>query len=751
MRSPVLGRPLRFRLFLLAASGLLPLAIVAGVVLAYLTGERERDAQETALAVSRAIASAVDAELSSTVGILQSLTLSDELRPARLADFHGLARRVAERQGWRAIVLADGSGRVLLNSARDLNAAPWEPVEQESLQRAITTREPVVGPVAEGPQRRGPAFAVRVPVLAEGELRYVMSAVVPAERIVAVVQRQKLPATSVVGIFDQKLNRLARSRLHSTPRPSPSLQALLEKGLPEGVGPTTTLEGVRSQTGYVRLPGSNWVVATGMSMQDAERNFYGVLGAVGMGLLASLTLAAFLAWYFARDVTEPIDALKAAAGALGRGEPVQLPPLEIAELQEVGGALALASAERDRAAHERRQAEAEREVLLARVTEALHRAEEAGRSKDEFLAMLGHELRNPLAPMATALHLMARKGDPGTRGEREVMERQVAHMKRLVDDLLDVSRITGKRLEMRLQPLRLADLVRHAAQAVQPVLGLRRLDVDIAPGAEQLWVSGDEVRLMQCLNNLLGNAIKFTGPDGRIALTLRPSDDAAEITVTDTGVGMSPEVLAHVFDLFYQAPQGSDRSRGGLGLGLAIVRSLVEMHGGSVRGTSSGVGHGSCFVLRLPTIPAPAAQAPAGQAGSTATARGRVLLVDDNQDAADTAAALLQLSGYDVQVAYDPGVALTLLDDFAPQVAVLDIGLPGLSGYELAARLRTHRNGRGCWLVALTGYGTAADLAKADAAGFQRHLVKPASPDDLLQAVQQGLEATGGQDHATTT
>jgi CheY-like chemotaxis protein len=340
---------------------------------------------------------------------------------------------------------------------------------------------------------------------------------------------------------------------------------------------------------------------------------------------------------------------------------------------------------------------------------------------------------------------MARKGDPGTRPEREVMERQVAHMKRLVDDLLDVSRITGKRLEMRMQPLRVADLVRHAAQAVQPVLGLRRLEVEIEDNARRLWVSGDEVRLGQVLNNLLGNAVKFTGPEGLLTLRLRRTPDGqAQIQVLDTGFGMPPEVLEHVFDLFYQAPQGADRSRGGLGLGLAIVRSLVEMHGGTVQAESGGDGRGSAFSIVLPTIAPPATPSDAAAPPPASGGKGRVLLVDDNQDAADTAAALLEISGYEVQVAYDPGVALTLLDRFAPQVAVLDIGLPGMSGYELAARVRAHRNGAHCYLVALTGYGTAADVANAHEAGFHQHLVKPAAPDALLDAIRQGLQDQGG-------
>jgi signal transduction histidine kinase/ActR/RegA family two-component response regulator len=735
------ARPLRFRLFLLAASGLLPLAVVAASVLAYLTNERQRDAQDTALAVSRALATAVDAELRATIGVLESLGLSDELQPARLAQFQALAQRVADAQGWRSVVLADGRGRVLLNSA--VRSVSPTPVERESMARIIDTRQPVVGRVAVGPRNLSPAFAVRVPVLREGELAYVVSAVIPAEHMQAVLLRQAVPATSVVAIFDQSLTRVSRTRPHAQQGPSPSLRALLESSALEGTGVTTTLEGQRSHTGYSRLPAWGWVVATGLSAEQVDTGLYGVLGAVGMGLLASLALAAFLAWYFTRSITDPIDLLKAAAGALGRGEPVHLPALDVAELRDVGQALELASAERDRAGRERLAGEAERERLLQRATEALNRAEEASRSKDEFLAMLGHELRNPLAPMATALHLMARKGDAANRLEREVMERQVAHMKRLVDDLLDVSRITGKRLEMRMQPLRLAEVVRHAAQAVQPVLGLRRFAVEIAPDAETLWVSADEVRLAQVLNNLLGNAIKFTSPDGTIALRLRRAGDEAEIVVEDDGIGMPPEVLDHVFDLFFQAPQGADRSRGGLGLGLPIVRSLVEMHHGTVRAHSTGPAQGSMLVLRLPTILPPAAAEPARDAVA-ATGRGRVLLVDDNHDAADTAAALLELAGYEVQVAYDPGVALALLEQFVPQVAVLDIGLPGMNGYELAARLRAHRHGSRCQLVALTGYGTAADVAQAHAAGFRQHLVKPAPPEALLEAIAQALQNEQG-------
>jgi sensor domain CHASE-containing protein len=261
LTAPV--RTLRFRLFLLAASGLLPLAIVAGVVLAYLNGERERDALQTALDVSRALSTAVDAELRSTVGVLQSLAYSDELDPpAHLQDFRLLARRIAEDQGWRSVVLTAPDGNVLLNSSRDPETGqPLRVVDPDSLAKVLATRQPVIGHVAVGPLGRA-AFAVRVPVLRRNELMYVVSAVIPAERMLAVVQRQQLPPSTIVGIFDSAGNRVARSQVHQATRPSPSLQSLIDSGRADGTGVTTTLEGRRSHSGFARLPGSAWVVAT---------------------------------------------------------------------------------------------------------------------------------------------------------------------------------------------------------------------------------------------------------------------------------------------------------------------------------------------------------------------------------------------------------------------------------------------------------------------------------------------------------
>jgi len=316
---PAPGRPLRSRLFLLAASGLLPLAIVACVVLAYLVGQRARDAQESALAVSRALATAVDAELRATVSVLQSLVLSDDLAPGQLPEFRALAARVAASQGWRTVVLADAHGKVLMSSAFGLDAAAPAPVDVDSMQRAIAQRQPVVGAVVRGPHEGTPAYAVRVPVARQGKLQYVLSAVIPSDRIVAVLLRQAVPASSLASVFDHHLTRVARSRPGPGEGPTPSLQALLASDRSEGTGPTTSLEGTPSYTGFSRLQPWGWTVTIGIPSAGSTSGVYGAAGAVAGGLLASLALAALAAWYFSRDVIEPIDTLKAAAGARHRG------------------------------------------------------------------------------------------------------------------------------------------------------------------------------------------------------------------------------------------------------------------------------------------------------------------------------------------------------------------------------------------------------------------------------------------------
>jgi PAS domain S-box-containing protein len=374
---------------------------------------------------------------------------------------------------------------------------------------------------------------------------------------------------------------------------------------------------------------------------------------------------------------------------------------------------------------------------------ARRQAESASRAKDEFLAMLGHELRNPLAPISTALELMARRDADVHMEERRIIARHVQHLSRLIDDLLDVSRITRGKVDLQRAPIDLRKVVAQALEQTQPLYRQRAaaVHVDLPPSA--LRVSGDMTRLTQVLCNLLVNAAKFTPPDGKVWVALRAVGAEAELTVRDSGRGIEPELLPQVFDLFVQGRQALDRQAGGLGLGLAIVRMLVEMHGGSVRAESEGPGHGSRFVVRLPALPEEPAQeaAPAGprEAAASGGAGARLLVVDDNTDAAETLADLLRVLGYEVRCACDAPTAMAVLEEFVPQLALLDIGLPGEDGYALARRMRAHPRMGEARLVALTGYGREKDRARALEARFDEHLVKPVAADRLVEVLQKFL------------
>ena len=378
--------------------------------------------------------------------------------------------------------------------------------------------------------------------------------------------------------------------------------------------------------------------------------------------------------------------------------------------------------------------------LYAEAETARRQAEAANRAKDEFLAMLGHELRNPLAPIVTALSLMARRGDAAHARERQIIERQVAHLLRLVDDLLDVSRITQGKVQLQRERVDMKAVVARAVELTEPVFERRARPIELHLPEARAHVIGDPVRLAQVLSNLLTNAAKFTPSDGLIAMRMTVAGGHVEIEVADTGSGIAPDLLPRVFDLFSQGNQPIDRNSGGLGLGLAIVRTLSQMHGGSVRAASDGPGRGSRFTVSLPLADEHGEITPEPEARETSSGSGSVLVVDDNVDAAETLALLLEQAGYVVQIAGDGGEALRLLEHFEPELALLDLGLPTMDGHELARRLRADPRTAHMRLAALTGYGSARDRVRTSL-HFDEHLVKPVAADVLLEAVARLVAA----------
>jgi PAS domain S-box-containing protein len=370
-------------------------------------------------------------------------------------------------------------------------------------------------------------------------------------------------------------------------------------------------------------------------------------------------------------------------------------------------------------------------------TELLTQLASANSSKDEFLAMLGHELRNPLSPIVMALELMQIRGDATTKPEQDIIRRQVHHMVRLVDDLLDISRITRGRIALQVGDLELSGVLVKAIEMASPLIEHRghHFNVDIEPG---LHMAGDPVRLAQVVTNLLTNAARYTENGGHITLSAaRETEDVVRIIVKDDGIGIPDELLPRIFDLFLQGKQSLDRAAGGLGIGLSLVKNITELHGGTVKAESRGVGFGSEFILRLP-IKSPSEKPAASdnmQSNALVPSKRRVMLVDDNVDAVNTLEKLLTHCGHVVEVFNDPVAALSATPRFKPQIAVLDIGLPVLNGYDLALEMRSIMGDHPCRMIALTGYGQDVDRAKSQAAGFERHLVKPINPDQIISVV----------------
>jgi signal transduction histidine kinase/CheY-like chemotaxis protein len=914
--------PLQTRLVLIASAAILPLAAVCGIALYALFQSQQAQNEASTLGVARALATAVDGELRLTVAALQTLALTE---PLGAADGTGrdealtLSRAVrASHPEWRGILLADSTGRIVFTT--DGNAGGRaQVVERASFDEAVRTGRPVVGTMARGPAGSF-AFPVRVPVVRDGTVRFVLTAIVRPESIAAVLRSQRVPDSWAVSVFDANQIRIARTLDDEKWRgsaPSATLRPMLEAigERREMVGSSTNVDGVRAQTALARLDTGRWTLVLGASVSGAESARLRTMAAYLAGLLASLGLGGFGAWWMSRAITRPMRSLREGADALGRGAPRPSGVSGIAEIDAVAHALESAAVQRAASEAEREellrlehlartaaqaaeqrmerlldasaqlsrsleeastlssiarvlvpevadlcridlidrngrlqrklvhhfdpvrgaqiaermsrrsgsadepgsfpwairtgqsflhnvddidgppisdpglrefvkllgiragcvvpliargrtigamavlQAESNRRfsaedgaligelaqraalaldnvLLLAQAREAQSDAESANRAKDEFLAMLGHELRNPLAPIALALQLMARRDAQAFPREREIIDRQVRHLSRMVDDLLDVSRIVSGKIALSLEQVDLRDVVTRAIELTLPALQARtsmpRLDLPDAP----VVVQGDPLRLVQIVCNLLNNAAKFSPAEAPIHLKLQADGTQVALSVADQGVGIPPDLLPHVFERFVQGEQALQRAAGGLGLGLAIAQSLAALHEGRIAAHSDGAGTGSTFTLHLPLF---AAQPPV-RAVHAPAAGGRpamnLLLVDDNRDAVNVLAEWLRMEGNAVRVAYSAEEALERLAEDAGDAAVFDIGLPGISGYELARMVRSNPATSHLALVALTGYGRASDRQHALNAGFDDHFAKPADVERMMARLQ---------------
>ncbi len=703
------------RVFLVALAALIPVAILSCVLLISTAREQRLRLYRVADSTVLALLNAVDAEIKSTIGVMDALAASPRLARADFERFREESEQLlARRPAWLNIVVADRNGQLM--NARLPAGEPLPALQvPEAVLEVFRTGRPKIGDILYAPVVQTNAFAVQIPYYRDGQVQYVLTAVLQPDSLLELLEIGDIAKQGVISVIDGRHNVVARSLNHANwvgKSVSGRLKAMLERDLDHGQGETRTLEGTPVYTVYRRSRYSGWSVAMGAPIASFDgaihRAYYVLGGAVFLSVLLGLGAALLVG----RTIVRPMRELEEQAARLGRGEPPGHPTTRLPEVQQVAVALS--------AAHTARESAFQREH------EARLAAESASKAKDEFLAMLGHELRNPLAAITNASHVIDKQRealDVTSAAAASIIGRQAKHLARLTDDLLDAGRVILGKISLSRGPVDLAAAVRTTVEGLR---GTGRFAMhDVKVDLESVWVHGDSTRIDQIVSNLLTNAIKYTPDGGTITLATRRENQWAVLTVADTGIGLEPELLPRVFELFVQGERALDRSQGGLGIGLTLVQRLAQLHNGFAEAKSEGTGMGSVFTVRFPVIEA-LAEKPVARPVPESRRRHHIALVEDNEDARASLSMLLTIDGHQIHEASDgkSGVDLILANPHV-RIAFVDIGLPGMSGYAVAQAVRAVR-GRDIRLVAMSGYGSEQDVERGEQAGFDAYIVKPA-------------------------
>ena len=700
-----------------AIAPVLVLAVAAGVLL---VRHERQTMKEEAIGRTQSAMSAVEADIRGHFAALQALVASRSLEDGDTAAFYEETRRVLRgRSHWLTVRLALATETPLFDALVPLGNEQDPVRDLTSFRLAVATRQPVISDVDTSAQP--PVVRLRMPVMVDGVVRYVVTVRMAPDAFSGVLQAQRVPESWIIALVDRNRRFIARiPPLPAGTLVSESFRTAINRS-PSGWFAGQTIEGVRTYTPYVTSEPSGWVLGIAIPASTVDAAANRTLIGMGAGLAAVLALALVLCWYMSRRIVAPVAALAEATQAMGEGKDVHVPnPSRIDEIARLHDALRGAAA-----------AVRERSDLQEREKAALQASD---RAKDEFLAMLSHELRNPLAALTAAAHVvkLAQPGSEAAIKGRAVIERQTKHMARLVGDLLDISRVAMGKAAIERERFNLAKVV---ADVVSVWRGSGRLERHfVSLGAKAVWVDADRARIEQVFSNLLDNALKFTPPGRRINVSVGPEGDQAVLRVSDEGEGLTPDATHKMFGLFVQGERGLDRASGGLGVGLALVKRLTELHGGRVTAASAGPGQGTTFTVSLPSVLPSMEQATHPDLAPHGAGR-KVLIVEDNDDTRAMLHEALTFGGHEVREACDGTSGLALAAERVPDIALIDIGLPDLDGYEVARRLRASPGGRRMGLVAITGYGQPEDQKRAFEAGFDAHLTKPVAPERLKQVL----------------
>jgi signal transduction histidine kinase/CheY-like chemotaxis protein len=736
------GQSMRIRSFLLLAAAAV---LVPGFLAATMAVEQAKEAERQAALrglreTVRATALLVDREIQASLSTLGALGSSPHLDTGRLDGLYEQAKRLDRPPDVWTLLLDEGANQ-LFNTARPFGAPPPAalPAAKERVARALATRQPVVSDLFVGAASQRLVTTIYLPVSAPTQRPYVLAQAFSVDHWRKTALQPRGQANWVVGVLDRNGRFIARSHLADTylgQQARPELVAAAAASR-EGLIRHKTLENIDAYDAFTHSELTGWTIAVAAPVETIESSAWKAVSWLVAGVATALGVALAAALVIGSRFMQALAVTFEAARALGKGRqpaPARTPVHEINTLNE-----ALCDAGRRLAAeqHSREAVEIERAELLRREITAREEAQKQNAAKDHFLAMLGHELRNPLAGIAGATALLIRGRSDAAAQARYlgIIDRQNRHLGRIIDDLLEVSRAMSGKIVLARAPLDLAECVSSCVEALRT--NERAIGHVLALEARPVWVDADPVRLEQIVNNLVANALKFSAPAETILVKVHAHDAQAILEVTDHGAGIGTELLQHIFEPFVQGPGLPGRVQSGLGIGLALVKQLVTLHDGHVHVRSDGPGRGSTFTVTLPKLHTPP---PLDARPEPLTlSKCRVLLVDDNADAKLTTAELLRGLGYEVTEAADGEQALRLAREWRPDAVVMDIGLPGLDGYEVAAVLRSQPGLAQVPLIALTGYGEDRQRREAVASKFDEHLVKPVKPDTLALAIEQQL------------
>lgn len=714
---------IRTQLVLLVVAALLPIAVFA-VVMTLQFWDLQRDAyEERLLERVRALRLALDIELGATVNSLQSISRSQWLEtPPSDAMMNNLERLVNSQPSWSVIGVVGADGTTLGMAHKPAFASAIT-ADLRTIGDVMSRNASVISNLLVTSDGQAHVTFVAVPVTRDGHVQAVLYVAIEHRVWLDFLRRYPIAQDATLTLNDRDGLVIARTLNDErwVGKPSNATYWTRTQETPERALRNTGLEGQSFYTAYSRSPVSGWVLGTGVPRQDVEAALRGSTLVILAGFAAAALAAILLAFIFGRRIANGVTGLATAARSLADPLGTADPPRASArrsynEVDVVRDALV------DSRARLREREESLNDAM-AREAQARAAAEHANVAKDQFLAMLGHELRNPLSAISNAAALLDRTNDEAVAARmRSIIARQVQHLVRIVNDLLDVARVTSGKVVLAKSVVDLAVVAVHAIEALKDADRFVGISLDVR--VETAPVLGDDTRLEQIATNLIENACKYTPAGGHVQVRVGVRDGQAELCVTDDGSGIAPDLMPHVFEVFVQGERTLDRAQGGLGLGLPVVKRLVELHGGTVTASSEGVGCGSRFIARFPLY--------VGRTLSTETiitppptGQLRVAVVEDHADTRESMRIMLEDEGHAVALATDGPSGEALLLRTRPDVALIDIGMPGFDGLELARRVRAADPGHRIRLIALSGYGSAEDRAAALAAGFDDYMVKP--------------------------